>query len=43
MKMKLFDGAAQTTAELTLRCMLALVIRSSNSVPDPESGVMSFE
>src|SRR5436190_11662056 len=42
-KVKLFGGAAQTKSVLLPGLLLNLVILSSNNVPDPESGVKSFE
>src|SRR6202049_4472359 len=42
MKMKLSGGAAQSNCVLCA-ALLTLVILSSNTVPDPDSGVKSFE
>ena len=42
MKMKWSGGAAQINC-VPCAALLTLVILSSNSVPDPESGVKSFE
>ena len=42
MKMKEFGGAAQINCVLWA-ALLTRVILNSNSVPDPESGVKSFE
>ena len=42
MKIKWFGGAAQSKGVLRA-ALLTRVILSSNSVPDPESGVKSFE
>ena len=36
-------GSAAPDQWRPLRCLSPLVILSSNSVPDPESGVKSFE
>src|SRR5439155_17310060 len=43
MKMKLFGGAAQSKSVLAPGVLLTLVILRSNNVPDPFSGVKSFE
>jgi hypothetical protein len=41
--MKLFGGAAQINWVLAPGVLLTLVRRNSNSVPDPNRGVKSFE
>ena len=42
MKKKWFGGAAQSNWVLCA-ALLTLLMRNSNSVPDPESGAKSFE
>ena len=42
-KKKLSGGAAQTKGLIAPAVLLTLSILNSNSVPDPESGVKSFE
>ena len=42
-KMKLFGGAAQVSAVLAPGVLLTLVMFRLNRVPEPESGVESFE
>ena len=43
MKIKLFGGATQVSAVLAPGVLLTLVIFRLNRVPEPESGVKSFE
>jgi hypothetical protein len=42
-KKKLSGGAAQTNGLISPGVLLTRSIRSSNSVPDPDNGVKSFE
>src|SRR5438876_12286153 len=42
-KIKLFGGAAQVSAVLAPGVLLTLVMFRLNKVPEPESGVKSFE
>ena len=43
MKMKWFGGAAHIKGVLCAGPLLTFVILSSNNVPEPESGLKSFE